>query len=242
MLIPVVLDHPEFVIVNKPVGVAVHAHSEPTVLNVLREQLAVSYLHPVHRLDIGTSGLLVFAKTPAANTGLCSAFKLRQVQKLYLALSDGKAKKKQGWVKGDMQKSRGGSYKLVQSQQNPAITYTQSFGEQGLPRLWLLRPITGKTHQLRVALKALGAPILGDDRYGGSLADRLYLHAFALRFNYAGESFSVLAEPDAGSVFMAMHPRLAALGDPWELAWPKSFLTHADNLTQEHSAEHNYAG
>lgn len=238
MCIPVVLDHPEFVVVNKPAGVAVHAHGEPTVLNLLREQLAVPYLHPVHRLDLGTSGLLIFAKTPAANASLCSAFNLRHVQKLYVALSEGKAKKKQGWVKGDMQKTRGGSYKLAQSQQNPAITYTQSFGEQGLPRLWLLRPTTGKTHQLRVALKALGAPILGDDRYGGGPADRLYLHALALRFAYAGEPISVFAEPQAGALFMAANTqaRLAALGDPWQLAWPKALFTGEHNSTSEYSS------
>ena len=81
MCIPVVLDHPEFVVVNKAAGVAVHAHGEPTVLNLLREQLAVPYLHPVHRLDLGTSGLLIFAKTPAANVSFCSVFNLRNVKK-----------------------------------------------------------------------------------------------------------------------------------------------------------------
>ena len=237
--IPIVFSHPDFVVVNKPAGIAVHAHNGATLVDQLRHQLGLDALHPVHRLDLATSGLLIFAKTADANRDLCQLFAARKVQKLYIALSLGKPKQKQGWIKGDMEKLRGGSYKLVKRYTNPAQTYALSYGSQSLgqqsspntaavqspPRLWVLRPITGKTHQLRVALKSLGSSILGDDRYGGAPADRLYLHALALRFYYAGEFFDLKALPHTGAEFdrLITAGRLAALGDPWQLLWPASF-------------------
>ena len=236
----IVFTHHDFVVVNKPAGIAVHGHNGATLVEQLRHQLGLDVLHPVHRLDLATSGLLIFAKTADANRELCQMFAARKVQKLYIALSRGKPKQKQGWVKGDMEKARGGSYKLTKSLNNPAITYLHSFGSQSagqqtdqsasiadlpMPRLWVMRPITGKTHQLRVALKSLGASILGDERYGGPPADRLCLHALALRFYYAGELFNFTALPETGTDFdiLIKNGRLSALGDPWQLPWPAIF-------------------
>lgn len=218
----VVFDHPCFVVLNKPAGIAVHRHQQLTLLDAARRYFNSDDIHPVHRLDMATSGLIVLAKTAEANRELCQAFADQAVQKIYIALSIAKPKKKQGWVTGDMQKSRGGSYKLLHSCQNPASTYALSFGCEGSPRLWLLRPKTGKTHQLRVALKSLGAPILGDNRYGGANADRLYLHALALKFNFRAEPFEFVAKPEAGQFFnYGTFERLAAIGNVWSQAWPK---------------------
>lgn len=219
----IVFDDPRFVVVNKPAGIAVHAHSARTLLDEVREHFASHDIHPVHRLDLATSGLVVFAKTPEANRELCQAFALQRVQKIYLALSTAKAKKKQGWIKGDMQKARGGSYKLLHSQHNPAITYALSFGCEGQPRLWLLRPKSGKTHQLRVALKSWGAPILGDKRYGGAEADTLCLHALAIKFTLAQTDYTFEVKPTAGDALTCeiTRQRLEHLGDIWAQAWPK---------------------
>ncbi|MCL7719644.1 pseudouridine synthase [Actinobacillus pleuropneumoniae] len=60
------------------------------------------------------------------------------------------------------------------------------------------KPKTGKTHQLRVAMKSLGSPILGDQRYAGTAADRVYLHAYQLKFDYQGESFCIQSQPTSG--------------------------------------------
>jgi tRNA pseudouridine32 synthase/23S rRNA pseudouridine746 synthase len=224
-MLEIILDHDAFVVVNKPAGIAVHGDQRGTVLEQVREHFGNCNLHPVHRLDRETSGLLIFAKTELANATLCQAFAKRQVEKIYLALTTGKIKKKCGWVKGDMQKARSGSYKLMHSCQNPAITYGISFGHQQEPRIWILRPVTGKTHQLRVALKALGAGILGDSRYGGDKADRMYLHAFSMRFRYFDERFLVTSRPSRGQFFETLleSDRLAQIGDPWDLDWPKEF-------------------
>lgn len=219
----IVFDHSDFVVVNKPVNMAVHAHDEPTLLDAVRAHFGSEAIHPVHRLDLATSGLVVFAKTSAANRALCQAFAEQRVQKVYLALTTAKAKKKQGWIKGDMQKARGGSYKLLHSQHNPAVTYALSFGSESEPRLWLLRPKSGKTHQLRVALKSWSAPILGDKRYGGAPADRLYLHALAIKFTLGKADYAFEVKPVCGTHFMGVQAqqRLAALGDVWAQAWPK---------------------
>ena len=229
-MISIVFDHADFVVVHKPAGIAVHAHESTTLLDQVRSHFNNDAIHPVHRLDMGTSGLLILAKTGAANKKFCQMFAVGQVQKMYLALSDGPTKKKQGWVKGDMAKARGGSYKLLRSTLNPAVTYGMSFGEVSQPRLWWLRPKTGKTHQLRVALKSLGASILGDSRYGGGPADRLYLHAWGLRFNYEGELFDLCAWPNSGDYFAALSQagRTGGANNPWNLAWPKAFVTEQD--------------
>ena len=224
-MIDIVLDHADFVVAHKPAGMAVHAHEGDTLLAAVRRHFDNDDIHPVHRLDLGTSGLVILAKTAAANKAFCQMFAEGQVQKMYLALSDGPAKKKQGWVKGDMAKARGGSYKLLRSMLNPAVTYGMSFGEAGQPRLWWLRPKTGKTHQLRVALKALGASIMGDARYGGSQANRLYLHAWGLRFSYAGECYDIHTWPNTGEYFedSIKNKRIGPHQNPWDLVWPKSF-------------------
>ncbi|HEY7774456.1 MAG TPA: pseudouridine synthase [Marinagarivorans sp.] len=221
----VVLEHRDFVVINKPAGIAVHGHEDITLLDQVREGFGRCDMHPVHRLDLATSGLVIFAKTPSANSTFCRAFAARAIDKLYLALSASKANKKRGWVKGDMAKARGGSYKLLRSQRQPATTYAISSGAPNQPRLWWLRPTTGKTHQLRVALKSLGAPILGDRRYGGASADRLYLHAWGLRFSYQNNVFDLHAAPTSGRFFtdIMQSGRLDQAGDPWLLDWPSSF-------------------
>lgn len=94
-----------------------------------------------------------------------------------------------GTVSGDMARSRRGSWKLLRSQDQAAVTHFVTSGVEdparpGL-RAFLVKPETGRTHQIRVALKALGSPILGDVRYAAAEAaekeDRTYLHAAALR-------------------------------------------------------------
>ncbi|MGL5948420.1 MAG: TIGR01621 family pseudouridine synthase [Aeromonas sp.] len=208
----VVLDHADFLLVDKAPGIGMH--DEPArdlhaaslgLLSLAKAQTGLS-LFPVHRLDKMTSGLVLLAKHYAANRELSLLFAARQIDKTYLALSDQKPKKKQGLIKGDMQKGRGGSWLLARSVQNPAITRFYSYALPTQPgwRLYQLRPETGKTHQLRVALKSVGAPIVGDTRYGGSPSDRGYLHAWHLAFTYGGEAFDVTCPPTLGQHWQAL--------------------------------------
>ena len=127
---------------------------------------------------------------------LSRKFAEHQIQKTYLALATQKPKKKRGRISGDMQKARRGAWKLCQSKENPAITDFMSYSLVPNLRLFILYPKTGKTHQIRVAMKSLGSPILGDELYGGEVADRTYLHAYQLSFDYFGEAVQISASPE----------------------------------------------
>lgn len=225
-LVPVLYQHADFIIVDKPAGLSFHSEQgEGLVARLERER--AEKLYSVHRLDKETSGLLLLARSSQAAAELSALFASQQVSKMYLALSTTKPKQKQGWVKGDMQPSRGGSYKLVQTQQNPAVTYFVSAGvpADDLPsasRLYLVKPWTGRTHQIRVALKSMGAAIAGDSRYGGGAADRMYLHAYALQFVYQQQTLCFVLPPKQGQWFShkAIMNQLTAWHAPFALDWP----------------------
>ena len=221
--ITIVKDHPDWLVIYKPAGLSFHSESgDPGVIECLREQLNTRDIWPVHRLDKPTSGLLLVAKTQQAAAELSAKFEQRQVQKYYLALTSTKPRKKQGWIKGDMTLARRGAQKLLKTLKNPAITYFESTALTPGLRLSLLKPFTGKTHQLRVALKSLSAPILGDELYGGEQSDRLYLHAFALVFEYGLERWEVLAPPVEGDRWQGLACVLSdrQWDSPFTLSWP----------------------
>ena len=158
-----VLDHnDDFIVVNKAPGITVQRDGErPGLLQLVAADLGFEHLYPVHRLDRETSGLVIMARNTDANRELSRLFAEREIQKFYIALSNQKPRKKQGAIVGDMEKARRGSWKLTKSLVNPAITQLFSCSMMPGVRLFLLRPKTGKTHQLRVAMKSIGAPILG---------------------------------------------------------------------------------
>ncbi len=217
-MIQCVYQHADFYIVNKPAGESFHSETA-TGFFAKCEQHFNEKLFPVHRLDKVTSGLLIVARNQDAASFFGDAFASHNMNKWYLALSDNKPKKKQGWVVGDMAKSRRGSYKLLKSKENPARTrfYTTSLG-QGL-RAFLLKPYSGKTHQLRVAMKSLGAPILGDERYAGRVAARTFLHALALSFDYHGDQVQLTALPDDTDFLTHLTDLPSDFKTPWLYAW-----------------------
>ena len=193
----IVYRHPQWVLFNKPAGFSVQEIST---------MWSDDYdaFHPVHRLDKDTSGLWLVALTADSNRELSQLFQKSLVDKAYLAVTKGKPRKKQGAVVGDMQRSRRSQWQLLRSTQNPAKTLFKSIAlDKGL-RLVLCRLLTGKTHQIRVAMKSLGSPIVGDAIYDTQMHkqyDRLYLHAYALAFDYQQQRFSFMLQPDNGQYF-----------------------------------------
>jgi len=216
----------DFVVVNKPCGISMHKDQQDAgFVMQLQDQLGVDQLFPVHRLDKMTSGIVLLAKTSVAAAELSLQFQNRQVCKFYLAISDKKPRKKQGLIKGDMVKARRGSWKLLKTQNNPAVTQFFSASVGNRLRLFLLKPHTGKTHQLRVAMKSIGAAIVGDDRYhetAQNVVERGYLHAYYLQFDFAGERYCYCTSPASGDLFMLpeVKQQLEQWAEPESLSWP----------------------
>ena len=232
--------------IDKPPGVSFHssvAQGDVGLMHLLRKMCVDGFidhddrLFPVHRLDRVTSGLLMVAKTPAAAAAAGELLRSPQtsgIHKYYVALSGRKPSKKMGKVIGDMERSRRGSWKLLRSTERPAVTsfLSESLADDGEAaagaarlRAFVLKPQTGKTHQLRVALKALGSPILGDPTYAAAAdaasEERTYLHAAALRLPGghaalcdSGDAIEVRCRPSQGERFR---------GDAFCEAWDRWF-------------------
>lgn len=218
-------------VVNKPAGLnfhseaAIDSQTQAGLAVLVKQQQLLKALYPVHRLDKMTSGLVVFALNKATAQAFQTLFEQHKIQKYYLAISDKKPKKKQGWVIGDMVSARRGSWKLAQSKCNPAKTQFISALIEPKKRLYLVKPITGKTHQIRVALKSIGAPILGDTRYAetneAKQIDRGYLHAFAMQFTLYDHAYQFVQPPtqseEGGEEFLNLN--CAAIIKTWQAPW-----------------------
>lgn len=204
--IPLIFENDTFVVALKDAGVNFHSEEEAGFVVRVSEQLGFP-LFPVHRLDKMTSGLVILAKDSATAAVFGKMFEERKIEKYYLAISMRKPKKKMGWIKGDMASARRGDYKLLVTMNNPAITQFVSCALRTHERFFLIKPHTGKTHQIRVALKSLGSPIAGDERYASSdearKEERGYLHAYALRFHLGDEEFCFVSPPHEGERFIS---------------------------------------
>ncbi len=214
----------DWVVIDKPPGMNVHMENEqPGITSLLKKQLDIEFLAPVHRLDKATSGCLLFAKNSSAASFLSKQFQERQVEKYYLAITKGKPKKKQGLIIGDMVPARRGSWKLLQTKTNPAVTQFFSWGFVDGLRLVYVRLLTGKTHQIRVAMKSIGSPIWGDLRYGeqslNASADRCYLHSFQLSFRDLNSTpVTIKCFPSSGNYFQKIKEEQWSLLDA--VGWP----------------------
>ena len=218
-----VAEHADFLVIAKAPGVSFHSEDGAGVVVQVEQALGMK-LYPVHRLDKVTSGLLILARSSEAAAEFTELFSHHHIQKYYLALSLDKPKQKQGWVKGDMVPARRGAHKLLSSMENPAVSYFISAGFQDAPQLpagcraFLIKPFTGKTHQIRVALKSMGSAIAGDELYQANPADRVYLHAYALEFMWHGQPHQFVLAPEHGSWFQAAAVQ-ALLNSPWASPW-----------------------
>ena len=222
--IEILYQNSDFVLVDKPAGLNFHSEEEAGLVVLVKALLSLADLYPLHRLDKMTSGLVLFGKTKASAQLFGKMFENHEVQKFYLAISLRKPKKKQGWIKGDMKSGRRGSWMFAKTNDNPAITQFHSTALQTGERGFLVKPHTGKTHQIRVALKSIGSPIAGDLRYAQSdeakKEERGYLHAYALQFEFKGETYHFVQPPKEGERFLSdvFHDTLSQEWNrPWEL-------------------------
>lgn len=226
----------DIVVIDKPYGLATHApetHRADDVVSWLKQhykaQGVSDYIGIHQRLDRDTSGVLLFARRKEANAGLAPQFEKHQVEKVYTAVVEGKAPARAELVhyiaEGDdglrIARVRSGSPRRGEQE---ALTNLSSIARKGNRALVELSPKTGRTHQLRVQMKAVGAPIVGDVDYGGSPAERMMLHAERL----------TLKHPTSGERVTFQAPRPPAFEAALEartIVRPKSVADLAAALT-----------
>ncbi|HEY2671162.1 MAG TPA: RluA family pseudouridine synthase [Rugosimonospora sp.] len=220
----------DIVVVDKPVGVAAHPSpgwTGPTVvggLAAMGQQVATGGAAErqgvVHRLDVGTTGLMVVAKSEVAYSALKRAFKEREVDKRYHAVVQGHLDPFRGTVDAPIDRHPGRDYKFaVVSGGKPSVTHYDTVEAFPSASLVDVRLETGRTHQIRVHFAALRHPCVGDLTYGAdpTLAARLglarqWLHARELSFEHPTTGEWVRFEsgyPDD------LSHALAVLGDGW---------------------------
>jgi 23S rRNA pseudouridine1911/1915/1917 synthase len=183
------------VVVDKPAGVVVHparGHASGTLAQALAGVAAGGEggrAGIVHRLDRDTSGLLVVARSPEAHRRLKAALQAREVMREYLALVEGRPPARTGTIDAPIGRDRRVRTRMSTETDDPREAVTHFAIEEALPRTTLLRVRleTGRTHQIRAHLKAIGHPVVGDPEYGtaGRLGlGRQFLHAARLRFEH----------------------------------------------------------
>jgi len=198
----IVYDDDAIVVIDKPVGCAAHPSpgwTGPTVIGALAAagysistSGAPERAGIVHRLDVGTTGLMIVAKTDRAYTVLKDAFRNREVEKVYHALVQGHMDPTTGTIDAPIDRHPKEDYRFaVVADGKTSITHYEVIEFYRAVSLVKVELETGRTHQIRVHFSALRHPLVGDMTYGAdpTLAARLeisrpWLHALELRFNH----------------------------------------------------------
>lgn len=213
-----VYEDDDMIVANKPAGIEVDGPSADTLLKRVQAKLASEGKAPhavlCHRLDTGTSGLILLAKNSRAEQFLTSAIKTRSIEKRYLCVTFGRPQPPAALMHDYLLKDADrGIVKVVNSPAGGAkevITGYETLAVSGRLALLEVELVTGRTHQIRAHLAHIGCPILGDSKYGNNAANR-ELHfkyqalcAWELRFpaQIDDEQFAHLA----GRVFHAEKP------------------------------------
>ena len=180
----------QVIVLNKPAGLLSMAKGEYCPENTLEQ-----YGLLVHRLDRDTSGVVILAKDEDTQIFLKKQFQARTTHKVYQAVVEGRPKLDEARIDLPIARNmKRPTTFLVDPKGKPSETYFKVLKTNGQYSLVELRPTTGRTHQLRVHMKYLGHPILGDIVYGQK-SNRLYLHAKSLEITLPGGKRKVFEAP-----------------------------------------------
>lgn len=188
----------DLIVVDKPAGLVVHpapGHPTGTLAQAVSGKL-------VHRLDRDTSGLLLVAKSEPVHRRLQDELRRREVRREYLALVEGRPDARSGTIDAPIGRDRGSRTVMSTRTDKPRDAVTHFEIAHELPRTTLLRVrlVTGRTHQIRAHLAAIGYPVCGDPVYGGTGSgrrlglDRQFLHAAKLVFSHPRTGEQVVCE------------------------------------------------
>jgi 23S rRNA pseudouridine955/2504/2580 synthase len=208
------------IVLNKPPGLPVQGGSgQSRHIDGMLAGLQFDYPDKprlVHRLDKDTSGVLVIGRTRQAAKHLAEAFKRRTTRKIYWALVAGVPRPKQATVSFNLSKivTANGEKVVVDRDGQKAITDYSVVAVAGQRAAWIaLKPLTGRTHQLRVHSAAMETPIVGDGKYGGSeafldgaISKKMHLHAREI----------TISHPDGKDVTVSA-PLASHMRDTWKL-------------------------
>jgi 23S rRNA pseudouridine1911/1915/1917 synthase len=201
MLVPLVNNH-QFIVLNKPAGIGVQPDKTGAVsLQQQASAFCKSQLWVVHRVDLPVTGLVVYAKSANAARSLSEQFSQRKVLKTYLAVVAGTPPQDEGTLVHYLKKN--GRNNITEAFNDPQpdaeqaeLTY-RVVGRGDRYSLLEIKPLTGRHHQIRVQLAAIGCPIKGDVKYGAkrSNPDRsIHLHAWKLAFEHPVSGEPVMVE------------------------------------------------
>jgi len=205
ILLPILFEDEVMLAVDKPPGLAVHGAPGDTGPSVAAwflarypaEAEAFDVERPgiVHRLDKDTSGALLLAKTPAACASLSRAFEARETKKTYLAICDGKPQREHAVIDAAIARHPGDRTRMAIAKSGRAArTEYELLGADRDRSLLLVRPESGRTHQIRVHLAAVGVPVAHDRVYGKGTGGRQFLHAWQIRVPHpSGGALTVTA-------------------------------------------------
>lgn len=198
-LLDILFEDDQLLVVNKPAELLSVAGRGPANQDSIHTRAQAMYPQAlvVHRLDCATSGVMLLAKTKAAQSALSRQFQQRQTAKEYQAITWGDCPAESGeinlpliadWPNRPKQK-------ICHEQGKPSLTRYQLLEQDGQRNRLRLIPVTGRSHQLRVHSMALGMPILGDRFYAPehviAMSERLLLHAHQLTFQHPADARSI---------------------------------------------------
>jgi 23S rRNA pseudouridine1911/1915/1917 synthase len=223
--VTIVYDHPDFMIISKPAGLVVHTSSRSDVPETTRRLetntvTLVDWLlthfknladvgspdRPgiIHRLDKDTSGLMIIAKNPQALATFGDMFKDRKIHKTYWAVAKGHPPR-EGTIELAIDRHPTARHRMThistalrwKRSGRDATTHFKVLKQFEDAALLELKPVTGRTHQIRVHCAAIKHPLLGDAIYGSksTLIARQALHAYALEFEYQGKQYKFTQQP-----------------------------------------------
>ena len=212
----------QLLIANKPAGIPVEGDGADTLLNCVYRRLYEEkrlpqngYPHLCHRLDTGTSGLVLLAKTEEAEQFLLRAIRERTLRKTYLCVTFGRPQPPAATLRDYLAKDAAQGRVQVRHAPCPGareiVTVYETLAVSGRLALLRVELVTGRTHQIRAHLASIGCPILGDSKYGNHAANR------ELRFKYQALCAWELAFPRAvaDERFAYLAGRIFRAPKPW---------------------------
>ena len=220
MKLDIIFENDFFIVINKPSGqlsVPDRKQTEVSLKDILLQRFGKIFT--VHRLDKGTSGIIVFAKDDATHKTLSLIFENREVEKYYLGLTNGSLMNTSGTIDAPiMQHPADNGTMIINAKGKPSVTDYEVIETFKLFSLVQFRIHTGRTHQIRIHMKHIGNSIVCDELYGDGkpvllssikkrynlakhddverpMLGRLALHSHKLKFTFNNEVFALEAEP-----------------------------------------------